>query len=39
MADIVLFGEKVEKTDMMGALCIVFFTFMNALMKCFGKNK
>ena len=39
LADIVLFGETVQTTDLLGALCIVFFTFMNALMKCFGKTK
>ena len=36
LADIVIFGESVQPTDVMGALCIVFFTFLNAFMKCFG---
>ena len=38
LADIVLFGETVQTTDALGAMCIVCFTFMNALMKCFGKT-
>jgi len=39
LADIILFGETVQTTDFLGALFIVFFTFMNAVMKCFGKTK
>ena len=38
LADIVLFGETVQATDLMGAMCIVFFTFTNALLKCLGKT-
>lgn len=39
LADIIMFGETVETTDLLGAICIVSFTFLNALMKCFGKSK
>eukprot|EP00347_Sterkiella_histriomuscorum_P011479 403372297 len=39
LADIIIFGESVQTTDILGALCIVFFTFLNAFMKCFGKTK
>lgn len=39
LADIILFGETVQISDLLGAVCIVFFTFLNALLKCFGKTK
>ena len=39
LADIVIFGERVQWTDIFGALFIVFFTFLNAFMKCFGQTK
>ena len=39
LADILLFGEDIRITDFLGALCIVFFTFLNAFLKCFGKTK
>lgn len=38
LADIIIFGESVVLTDVLGALCIVFFTFLSAFMKCFGKT-
>jgi len=39
LADIIIFGEQVQTTDALGALCIICFTFLNALLKCFGKTK
>ncbi|CDW78554.1 ymr253c-like protein [Stylonychia lemnae] len=39
LADVAIFGESVVFTDILGALCIVFFTFFNAFLKCFGQSK
>ncbi|CDW82510.1 duf6 domain protein [Stylonychia lemnae] len=39
LADVAIFGEPVVFTDILGALCIVFFTFLNAFLKCFGQSK
>ncbi|CDW91868.1 drug metabolite transporter permease [Stylonychia lemnae] len=35
--DALLFGETVKTSDLLGALFIIFFTLLNAILKCFGK--
>ena len=37
LADLIIFGESLRLTDVIGALCISIFTFANAILKCFGK--
>ena len=39
LMDAWFFGDAVRITDVAGATFIVFFTFLNALMKCTGKTK
>jgi len=35
--DAIVYGEVVKPTDMLGGLFIIFFTLLNAILKCFGK--
>lgn len=39
LADAFVFGDAIKWTDVTGATFIVFFTFLNALMKCTGNTK
>eukprot|EP00347_Sterkiella_histriomuscorum_P011188 403373411 len=36
--DVLIFGETVKGTDIAGAIFIIFFTLLNAVLKCYGKS-